>query len=275
MIVFTLLIFGYVLTDTKLIYKAIGPARIAAATYCLSRSAKNWNCKRHCQAKETLGTEIVDIFDNNFTGTYGFVTVNHISKLITFAFRGTMTPQNLILDAKFYLKSIKKEMNIPDNKAAVHSGFLDSYLSIQKDVMAAYDKLNKLYPTYLLHFSGHSLGSVVAQLAALEISYKYQNHEQIEQFSFNSPRVGNMEYVNLIKFKIYRFTQGPDLISRLPFRFLNYRHPKTEEHWETKNGFYTCSDFESSECNNSIALPYFDLINVHLKSGTVHFGPWC
>ena len=264
------------LTDKSILINARGPARIAAATYCLSRREKNWNCHRHCEAIETIGTEIYDILQDISTGTFGFVTINHEKKLLTVAFRGTLTPQNIIQDALVFQKPIKGLLAINDtDDAAVHLGFLNSYLSIQKDFLRVMGEVLTIWPSYEVHFTGHSLGSIIAQIGALEASHVYNITEKISHYGFNSPRVGNLAYVKLLSFKIFRFTQGPDLISRLPYRFMDYRHPFAEEHWEMNNVYQTCTEYESDYCNNSIVVPYFDMLRVHLKFGDIYFGPWC
>ena len=254
------------------ILKAIGPAHYAGAAYCFSSYTASWNCGVHCKAKETIGTVLHTNVDNEVAGIFGTISYNPSYSLITVAFRGSLNVQNFLSN---YIAFPVPISAIAPGKgfALAHSSFLADYLSVQSSVRQALRELTSKFPNYKIQFTGHSLGGPLSQLAAVDAYYSL-NIRNIEQFSFNSPRVGNQAYVNLLQFPIYRYTQGPDIISREPPTGIGFMHPMVPEYWENNNVWYTCDAHESPDCNNSVLLPYFSLL-VHLKSGSIIFQPVC
>ena len=278
-LVYLVTVFAKQFTDKTIVETALAPAHIAAATYCVSRIGKLWDCHTHCQQPQTRFNIVVTNFEHILTGTFGSLTINHESKVISVAFRGNLSPLNILQDVKLLLKPLNTVIKVPGDgfgAAAVHSGFLKCYKAVQKEVLANLQETVEAYPSFMINFVGHSLGATLSQMAALDAYHNLKlDKSKIVHYSFNSPRVGNKEYADLITFKTHRFTQGADIISRLPFQFLNYEHPNFPEHWENKKVFYTCEEQESPECINSVKLPYFDLISTHLNFASIKFGPLC
>ncbi|KAG9285444.1 hypothetical protein G9A89_010919 [Geosiphon pyriformis] len=157
-------------------------------------------------------------------------------------------------------------------------------------------KVLKLYPAETtdkvrLNFIGHGLGAVHAVFTALEL-YKNLPMVEFQVFTFGQPRMGNLEFANLINLmsrenvRVYRMTHTDDFVPRLPPKkggkqFIHH----TLELWISNDcddcdpsGFpvvYGCRgriiDFqsgyinESKDCNNQ----YQDLVDT-----TAHNGPY-
>lgn len=93
------------------------------------------------------------------------------------------------------------------------------------------------FPSYKMMFVGHSLGSALASLAAVNFASVSNMNDKIWMVLFGTPRVGNkvwMEFVNSLPFshQIYRIGNkggntvrlSIDPILHLPPSFLNYYH---------------------------------------------------
>ena len=76
-------------------------------------------------------------------------------------------------------------------------------------------------PTY---FTGHSLGAAMAMVLAgrCKKSNIYSNPRAL--FTFGSPRVGNNRYIHYVDLTHYRWVNNNDIVTRIPPRWLGYRH---------------------------------------------------
>jgi len=98
--------------------------------------------------------------------TEGFVGYLPSDKSIYVAFRGSLTIQNWITD----LSIAKRDYSThADCHCEVHSGFYGAAMSVFPDVLSEVNRLKKLYPTYAVKTTGHSLGAALAQLTAMEL----------------------------------------------------------------------------------------------------------
>lgn len=98
--------------------------------------------------------------------TEGFVGYLPSDSSIYVVFRGSLSLSNFISDLNIDKVTYKTRL---DCKCQVHEGFYNSTLSVFADVLAEVQRLKKLYPTYKVKTSGHSLGGAVAQLTAMEL----------------------------------------------------------------------------------------------------------
>jgi predicted lipase len=82
--------------------------------------------------------------------------------------------------------------------AMVHTGFYETYSSVSEQVIAAVNKTLQKYPNAHIVINGHSLGSALATLAALDIKEKLSPPNKFTFYSFGAPRIGNQnmsEYI--------------------------------------------------------------------------------
>ena len=140
-------------------------------------------------------------------GTQAFLTNDTDRAVSVLAFRGTeVNPGDWA--------TVLAAWRVPWSKGGkVHRGFARAFASVWRELAPQLDAA----PGRLL-YTGHSLGGALATLAA-------SRHPPQALYTFGSPRVGNRAFVkSLPSCECHRFTNCCDFISRLPLRFLGYRH---------------------------------------------------
>ena len=164
----------------------------------------------------------------------GFIAISQSSKLIVLSFRGTGSHQNWVQDFKI------DQVEVPDfcTGCKVHHGFWELWKSVSEDVTKLLTKVHDESPDYRVIVVGHSLGGAEAILAAGEIRNQGSWWtDNVEVYSYGSPRVGNIETVEFLSqqsTKSYRVTAMQDPIPRLPMTFFGYQHT-SPEYWIHSN----------------------------------------
>lgn len=141
---------------------------------------------------------------------------------MTITFRGSDSRKDWKVNSKFW-KSVIPYNNYR-SKIRVHSGFIGAYKSksirdkIQKEI-----EKNKIKKVAL---TGHSYGAALAVLCAVDLEYNFPKNDY-EVIVFGCPRVGNKYFqrsYNLRVFKTLRVENVSDLVTKVPFAFMGYRH---------------------------------------------------
>jgi hypothetical protein len=97
-----------------------------------------------------------------------------LNKTMFIIFRGTKTSDDVIADVKVKLHPLLRNKMIPleksdacatEDQPMIHVGFLQYFVKIKKLIEAVHNKHRKTYDRIV--FCGHSLGSGIAQIAAL------------------------------------------------------------------------------------------------------------
>lgn len=162
--------------------------------------------------------EIIFINDKK-TDVQCFVRI--FKDTMTIAFRGSDSLKDWKVDSKFWKTEVP--YNNYSSKIRVHSGFISTYKSqhvrgkIHKIVS---DRIKKIYVT------GHSYGAALAILCAVDLEYNFPD-KSYEVVVFGCPRVGNSAFkksYNLRIFKTLRVENKNDIVPKVPFAFLGYRH---------------------------------------------------
>ena len=100
---------------------------------------------------------------------------------------------------------------------SIHRGFATIYAELSESVLAAARQLDPSLPLYV---SGHSLGSPLATLAALNIAEAIPEfQETIRLYSYAGPRLGDPDFAEAFSTKLpnsYRIINQADLVPRLP-----------------------------------------------------------
>lgn len=136
-------------------------------------------------------------------------------------FRGTDSFKDWITDFQFWKKSIPyKDVN-PEVK--VHTGFLNAYKH-----RGVRDKIHKFIKKDIekVTITGHSYGAALATLCAVDLEYNFPKKDY-EVYLFGSPRVGNKAFrdsYNKRVFKTFRVNNGNDIVTKIPFGVMGYRH---------------------------------------------------
>ena len=179
--------------------------------------------KRPEKAKETF--EHYRFLDHVFidrNGAQCYLIWNDDDAVVIF--RGT--EPNQWSDVKADLKTFKKMGMYKDGY--VHGGFqgeidkvgdeLDTHLSVLEDRK--------------IHVTGHSLGAAMATICAKRLSEEYENIHCL--YTFGSPRVGNRKWCKSHKVKHYRFQNNNDMVSKVPFWMMGFRHHGTNVYMNYK-----------------------------------------
>lgn len=199
----------------------------------------NKNNKNTNTNKNTLDTIVLEcaklcenVYDDEFLKNSEYYVENEDSdcqavikksgSTLFVCFRGSDSLQDWRMNFKQLLVSY------PTNSGKkVHAGFLIQWLSVKDELLG---KLGKLIDKYRyvdeVVFCGHSAG-VVCCLAASDFGKQNKLKKlKCEVVTFGSPRICNKEFKEDFKSRVKctRIVLDRDLITRLPFRFLGYRH---------------------------------------------------
>jgi predicted lipase len=103
------------------------------------------------------------------------------------------------------------------NRGKVHRGFLTFYNNLQKQIQAVFKLLNPAAPVYL---TGHSLGAVLASLAASEMATStFKSRSQVRLYTYASPRIGDPTFAQFFNTTIpntYRVFNMADIVPEIP-----------------------------------------------------------
>jgi len=157
--------------------------------------------------------------DNSQAGVKCFLRRGKNTLRITF--RGTDTPREWLSNFRFCKKTIP--YNNSKSKIRVHTGFLTSYKTpdVRDKIL---ESINR--DIYYVKISGHSRGAALAVLCAVDIQYNFPDRD-IEVILFGCPRIGNKAFVQSFNKRIHktiRIENANDIVTKIPFAFMGYRH---------------------------------------------------
>lgn len=119
---------------------------------------------------------------------FGFVLTSKTASIIIF--RGTQRTTEWIGDILLFQKNYEGFAN-----SKIHSGFANIYKDLAQQTREIANQLNPSVPCYV---SGHSLGSALATLAAVDLALKVPKlKEQIRLYTYAGPRVGNSNFAQM------------------------------------------------------------------------------
>ena len=155
------------------------------------------------------------------TDTNGFLAANSQSLLI--AFRGT-DPQKPI-DWFIDFNALQEHADFPEAK--VHKGFEDALNSVWPQITPTLAARG----ARTVWITGHSLGGALAELAATK-SALIANVPVQGIYTFGQPRVGDEAFARrtqeALGARAFRFINNRDIVPRVPFFGMGYRHYANE-----------------------------------------------
>jgi len=155
------------------------------------------------------------------TDTNAFLAAN--SEALLLAFRGT-DPQKTI-DWFIDFNALQEHADFPGAK--VHKGFEDALNSVWPQIAPALTARGNR----TLWITGHSLGGALAELAAAK-SALIANVPVQGIYTFGQPRVGDEAFArhtqDALGARAYRFINNRDIVPRVPFFGMGYRHYANE-----------------------------------------------
>lgn len=159
-----------------------------------------------------LGFTTVEFYNIDGAEAYRFMN----KRDIVFACRGTQPKQynDIKADARAFPV-------VAETIGRVHGGFKGEvdklWDRIQEDIIREQAKRD-------VWFTGHSLGAAMSTILASRCRGETTIVNPQELFTFGSPRVGWASYINNFPFKHYRFVNNADIVPRVPFYIMGYRH---------------------------------------------------
>ena len=134
---------------------------------------------------------------------------------IILAFRGTEPDE--FSDIKADLNALPDRAN--NGHGWVHNGFQEEVNKVWDEVMKVLDKELK---NRKLFICGHSLGGAMATIATSRLADKVTC-----LYTYGSPRAGTRSFVKSFNTPHYRHVNNNDIVPKVPFAFLGYRHHGT------------------------------------------------
>ena len=149
--------------------------------------------------------------------------------LITF--RGTNSCKDWMHDFAFWKKCIP--YGNTQSPIRVHTGFLNAYKS--KGVRG---EIHKLITDDIesVTVTGHSYGAALSVLCAVDLQYNFPD-KHVQAAVFGCPRVGNKAFASSYNKRVFltlRVENGNDIVTKVPFAFLGFRHVGIRVHCGTK-----------------------------------------
>lgn len=141
----------------------------------------------------------------------------------------------------------------------IHKGFLNIYNSFKNAIFSDIDK----YPDFNIIIGGHSLGSAISSILALELSTKNKN---ILVNVFASPRIGDITFAtgfsSIPNIKYYHWCNLCDIIPTVPLAVMpNLESPKSPYFYMPIPSSETCTviSFEKNwfSLENNHTLPLY------------------
>lgn len=223
------------------------------SSYCKSDYITNWSCS-FC--KETnVALSSIQIFHDVGTDAFVFLGLDDTNSQIVVSFKGSKGIQTWIDDIKF-AKTDRSFDGI--DGCRVHSGFYDTFRSVEIGLTAALIDLRAKNPTYQTVITGHSLGGALASLYSMSLAYEH-NITDFKMYTFGAPRFGNQECVDAFKSKLdgalERVVHDHDIVPHLPPESFGFKH-LPQEIWEVGSKYTECDDSgEDSKCSDSLWVP--------------------
>ena len=149
------------------------------------------------------------------------------NKTLRITFRGTDAIKEWFSNFRFCKKKIP--YNNEKSKIKVHTGFINSYKApnVRDKILASVTN-----GTHYIKITGHSRGAALAVLCAVDIQYNFPERD-IEAILFGCPRVGNRAFVNSFNKRVsktVRVENSNDIVTKIPFAFMGYRHVGARVH---------------------------------------------
>ena len=120
-----------------------------------------------------------------------FVGFDATRDMTVVSFRGSKTLLNWIANLEF-ARTDSPFAECQD--CYVHRGFLDDYNSVAVQVFVAVNQIREKYGAKRVLVTGHSLGGVLATLAAIDLKL-HDSFSDVSVITFGEPRLGNAQFV--------------------------------------------------------------------------------
>ncbi|EGG21952.1 hypothetical protein DFA_01838 [Cavenderia fasciculata] len=198
------------------------------SSYCDNDVVSNWTCP-YCINQYIPHLDVTQLLIHDRTNTFGFIGISQ-NNTIVIAFRGTEGPNLANWITNLNIAKLAPYPGFPS--AMVHAGFLDAYGHVQDQVETGITAaLEKCPQCDKFIATGHSLGGALAVLAVADV-YPRLINLPIEMYTFGSPRVGNVGFVEYFESVVlqsyWRLVNYHDVVPHLPSKWMNFYHLPVE-----------------------------------------------
>ena len=163
------------------------------SAYCEVPDILAWNCSSCGNATSGFVPFWSMQMSDDVQVFVGFDATRH---MVVVSFRGSKTLMNWILNLEFaHTDSPFAECL----NCYVHRGFLDDYNSVAVQVFVAVNQIREKYGAKRVLVTGHSLGGVLATLAAIDLKL-HDSFSDVSLITFGEPRLGNAQFAPLVPF---------------------------------------------------------------------------
>lgn len=164
------------------------------------------------EQEQAVSFGVVDAVEGLFKDyPMGFVATSKDGKSAYLIFRGTVTKQEFLKDAKIELRPY-----ISNNWGYVALGFLEVYMACRESFIKTLNELDKGLDFYI---SGHSLGGALSVLSLPDVA-KATNFKSPTLYNFGCPRVGDNGFVTAYNAlpgqTTFRVVNSSDLVPSVP-----------------------------------------------------------
>jgi len=229
---------------------------LAASAYCSVSQLEQWNCKT-CSQNVSDITVIDD--DTRIIMAYDASLKSHFISI-----RGSSDINN-------WISNVETRIIYPyfDKNIGVHNGLYHEYLLYRERLLTYIQNLDE---NVSLIITGHSSGGATASLLAYDLGteghFLYNN---IQLYTFGSPRIGNKEFVNsFMSFDIQsnRITYKKDIVPHLPEELFGFVHIPHELWFTSSSKYKLCNDEDGKEddsCSDSCSPFSCTSVSDHLN----------
>ena len=150
------------------------------------------------------------VYPHSTKPVIGKIILEISTKRAYIIFRGTQTAQEVKADLHIQQK---QTTCCTEDHIRAHSGFVDMYNSLKKDIhrfLGAHQDLTEVVVT------GHSLGAALAVLCSFDISRSLDKPLLVSTYVFACPRVGNAAFQKAYSPLCFNIMNHADLIPCLP-----------------------------------------------------------
>ena len=188
------------------------------------------------------------------TDLQGFIGLMDSTKSIHVVLRGSSSTMNWLDD--FEVKQVPYN-SWPECNCQVHNGFYKSAMGVANSTIAIVNTLLKTHPTYDVYVNGHSYGSIVGQLIAMEL---VKAGIKPHVYNFGQPRGGDKTFASFANTKLpdyWRTTHNKDMVPHVPpIDGFGYYHSCGEIFEDVSGTLHTCSstNCEDPKCADQYAL---------------------
>ncbi|KJZ72704.1 hypothetical protein HIM_07896 [Hirsutella minnesotensis 3608] len=236
----------------------------------LSAAAYHSECRTPPENVQ-ITKNIVDIA----TGTESFIAIDHASKEIIAAFRGTSDVRDVETDIEMFQIDYNSPGISGCNGCKVHKGFLTSWNSIANQVIdSVKSELAAVGGAYRVTATGHSLGGAVAALASLSL---IGSGVPATVYTYGQPRVGNKPFADFLDRQVPQFvriTHANDGVPQIPYMEMGYHHNSGEYHQadDRPESVVQCEGQEPQACINAPENAILGINEAHLSYMGVNQG---